>query len=66
VIVIINPESTDKSLQLTGDGSTLNLVGNTVSVYTTDLSNNLKKTQSASGNIAIGSHSVVTLVGTYQ
>lgn len=66
VIVVINPESTDKSLQLTGEGSALNLVGNTVSVYTTDFSNNLKKSQSAPGNLAIGSHSVVTIVGTYQ
>jgi hypothetical protein len=66
VIVIINPESTDKQLQLTGEGSALNLVGNTVSVYTTDFSNSLKKSSGVSSNISVPSRSVVTLVGTYQ
>ena len=66
VIVMINPESTDQQVQLAGQGSALSLVGNTVSVYTTDFSNNLKKSLSVSSNVSIHGRSVITLVGTYQ
>ncbi|OQP59560.1 hypothetical protein A3860_37135 [Niastella vici] len=66
VVVLINPESTDKQLQLSGENSPLNLSGNTVAVYTTDFAYNMKKTVNAVNNISVPSRSVVTLVGTYQ
>ena len=66
VVVIVNPEASDKQLQLTGEGSTLNLNGNAVAVYTTDFAYNLKKTVNAMNNITVTAKSVVTLVGTYQ
>ena len=66
VVVIINPEATGKQLQLTGEKSSLNLRGNTVAVYTTDMTHNLTKTVQAVNNIAVPARSVVTLVGTYN
>jgi O-glycosyl hydrolase len=66
VVVVVNPESKDKLLQLTGENNGLNLSGNTVSVYTTDFAYSLKKTVNAVNNISIAGRSVVTLVGTYQ
>jgi hypothetical protein len=66
VVVIVNPEAKDKLIQLSGEGSTLNLSGNTVAAYTTDFTYNLKKTVNASNNISIPARSIVTLVGTYQ
>lgn len=66
VVVIINPEATDKQVQLTGENSTLNLSGNTVAAYTTDFAYNLRKSVQAINNIAVPARSVVTLVGAYQ
>jgi hypothetical protein len=66
VVVIVNPEAKDKSLQLSGEGSALNLAGNTVSVYTTDFAYNLRKSVNPVNNISVPARSVVTLVGTYQ
>jgi hypothetical protein len=66
VIVIVNPESTDKLLQLSGEKSELNLSGKIVAAYTTDHTKNLRKTMNASDNIFIAPRSVVTLVGSYQ
>jgi hypothetical protein len=66
VVVIVNPEAKDKLVQLTGEGSTLNLSGNTVTAYTTDFTYNLKKTVNTSNNISVPARSIVTLVGTYQ
>lgn len=66
VVVIINPESSAKTLQLAGDGSTLNISGNTMNAYTTDGNSNLKKSVVPANNITIGARSIVTLTGIYQ
>jgi hypothetical protein len=65
VIVIINPEQTSKTLQLTGEGSALSIAGNTMNAYTTDAVSNLKKSIVSANNIIIGGRSIVTLTGSY-
>lgn len=66
VIVIINPKTTAKNLQLTGEGSALQFAGNTVNAYITDGTRNMKKSVMPANDINIPSQSIVTLTGTYQ
>jgi hypothetical protein len=66
VVVIVNPKTTEKNLQLAGEGSTLQFTGNTVNAYITDATRGMKKTMMAANDLKIPPQSIVTLTGTYQ
>ena len=66
VVVVVNPENNKNSLQLKGASATLTITDNVVNAFTTDYSNNLKKTTAAANNIEIAPHSIVTITGSYQ
>ena len=63
VIVIVNPESKEKKLQLSLQGGSV--TGNTLNQYTTDAANSLKKSVTSAADIRIPPKSVVTLTGGY-
>lgn len=60
VVVIVNPESKEKNVQLEGP------LGSTFAQYTTDATRSLKRTQCMINDISIPGKSIVTLTGTYQ
>ena len=62
VVVIINPENSAKTVQLNG----VSVNGNMLNQYTTDATNNLKKTTTSVTEIKVAAKSVITLTGTYQ
>ncbi len=62
VIVIVNPENKEKTITLNGTGGTLNVFRQ----YTTDATQNMKKTVCSNSAIKVPAKSVVTLTGTYQ
>lgn len=65
VLVIINPKTTEKQIQLNSPAGT-SFSGNALNAYTTDANRNLKKTIVHPGSIVLPAKSVVTLVGYYQ
>ena len=66
VLVLINPGTVEKTLQLTGETNALSITGNTMNTYTTDANSNLKKSVVPVNNIVIQPRSIVTLTGSYQ
>jgi hypothetical protein len=66
VVVIINPKTTQKDLQLAGEGSALQFTGNSVNAYITDASRNMKKTVMPANDLKIPPQSIVTLTATYN
>lgn len=62
VVVIINPKTNDRTIQLAGVSTT----GNVMNAYTTNATLSLKKSVVSTGSINIPAKSVVTLTGTYQ
>jgi hypothetical protein len=66
VLVIINPKTTGKVLQLSGEGAILQIKNNSLNAYITDASRNMKKTVMQAGDIKIPPQSIVTLTGTYE
>jgi hypothetical protein len=65
VCIIVNPKSSERTLNLTGDNG-FTITGNALNAYTTSLTDNLKKTVVSADNITIPARSIVTLSGTYQ
>ena len=61
VIVVVNVSSQQAALQLSGVNGLIKL-----DEYLTDNSNNLKRSQTSPGSIAIASRAIITLVGNYQ
>jgi O-glycosyl hydrolase len=66
VIVIVNMGNTGKKFILTGGGSSVNINGNWLNVFTTTSSKNLTRSVSNADNITIEAKSVTTLTGTYN
>jgi hypothetical protein len=66
VLVVINPKTTEKVLQLAGEGATLQVTNNSLNAYITDASRNMKKTVMTANDIKIPPQSIVTLTGNYQ
>jgi len=62
VVVLINPKTDDRTIQLSG----LTIAGNVMNSYTTDGTYNLKKSVVSTDNVRIPAKSVVTLTGSYQ
>jgi hypothetical protein len=65
VLVIINPSTAKRALQLVGEGMALQFANNALHAYITNASSNLKKSVMPVNDITIPARSVVTLVGTY-
>jgi hypothetical protein len=66
VLVIVNPKNAERTISLNADSGGFHMAGNTVNMYTTDATHNLKKSVVPPDNIILPPKSVVTLTGTYQ
>lgn len=64
VIVLVNISSATQTLAL--DTDALHLKQATLDAYTTDATRNLKRTFVRADSVAVGSKSIVTLIGSYQ
>jgi hypothetical protein len=66
VLVVINPKTTEKTLQLSGEGTALTVTNNSVNAYITDANRSMKKLVMPANDIKIPPMSIVTLTANYQ
>jgi hypothetical protein len=62
VLVMINPKTTERTVQLSG----INITGNAMNAYTTNGSQSLKRSMVQANNIKIPPQSIITVTGTYE
>jgi hypothetical protein len=62
VVVMINPKTTERTVQLSG----ITITGNTMNAYTTNGTQSLKKSVVQANNVKIPPQSIMTVTGTYE
>jgi len=65
VFVVINPENKEKEVQFTDGNNAFKFAGSTLSTYTTDATNGLKKQTILASTVKVKPQSVTTFVGIY-